>query len=62
MTIELDEQNFVGSGAFLFASVLERFLSLYSSVNSFSQLVATTKQREGILRRWPPRSGDQIVL
>ncbi|MGE5347611.1 MAG: type VI secretion system baseplate subunit TssF [Acidithiobacillales bacterium] len=62
VTIELDEQNFVGSGAFLFASVLERFLSLYASVNSFSQLVATTRQREGILRRWPPRSGDQIIL
>ncbi len=62
VTIELDEQNFVGSGAYLFASVLERFLSLYASVNSFSQLVATTRQREGILRRWPPRSGDQIVL
>jgi type VI secretion system protein ImpG len=62
VTVELDEQNFVGSGAFLFASILERFLSLYASVNSFSQLVATAKQREGILRRWPPRSGDQIVL
>jgi type VI secretion system protein ImpG len=62
VTVELDEQNFVGSGAFLFASTLERFLSLYASVNSVSQLVATTKQREGILRRWPPRSGDQIVL
>jgi type VI secretion system protein ImpG len=62
VTVELDEQNFVGSGIFLFASVLERFLSLYASVNSFSQLVATTKQREGVVRRWPPRSGDQIVL
>ena len=62
VTIELDDQNFVGSGVYLFASVLERFLSLYSSVNSFSQLVVTTRQREGILKRWPPRSGDQIVL
>jgi type VI secretion system protein ImpG len=42
--------------------VLERFLSLYASVNSFSQLVASTKQREGVMRRWPPRTGDQIVL
>jgi type VI protein secretion system component VasA len=31
-------------------------------VNSFSQLVASTKQREGILRRWSPRTGNQIVL
>jgi type VI secretion system protein ImpG len=62
VTIELDEQNFVGSGVYLFASILERFLSLYASVNSFSQLVATTRHREGILKRWPPRSGDQIIL
>ncbi len=62
VSIEFDEQNFVGAGVFLFASVLERFLSLYSSVNSFSQLVASTKQREGVLRRWAPRTGEQIVL
>jgi type VI secretion system protein ImpG len=62
VSIEFDEQNFVGSGVYLFASVLERFLSLYASVNSFSQLVASTKQREGVMRRWPPRTGDQIVL
>ncbi|HEX7527744.1 MAG TPA: type VI secretion system baseplate subunit TssF, partial [Thermoanaerobaculia bacterium] len=62
VSIDFDEQNFVGSGVYLFASVLERFLSLYASVNSFSQLVVSTKQREGIMRRWPPRTGDQIVL
>ena len=62
VSIDFDEQNFVGSGIYLFASVLERFLSLYASVNSFSQLVASTKQREGIMRRWPPRTGNQIVL
>ena len=62
VSIEFDEQNFVGSGVYLFASVLERFLSLYASVNSFSQLVASTKQREGVMRRWAPRTGDQIVL
>ena len=62
VSVEFDEQNFVGSGVYLFASVLERFLALYASVNSFSQLVASTKQREGVLRRWTPRTGDQIVL
>ena len=62
VSLELDEQNFVGSGVFLFASVLERFLALYASVNSFSQLIVSVKQREGVLKRWPPRSGDQIVL
>jgi type VI secretion system protein ImpG len=61
-TIEFDEEQYVGSGLFLFASVLERFLGLYVSINSFNQLVAKTKQAEGILKQWPPRAGQQNVL
>jgi type VI secretion system protein ImpG len=61
-TIEFDEEQYVGSGVFLFASVLERFLGLYASINSFNQLVAKTKQREGYLKRWSPRTGEQILL
>lgn len=61
-TIEFDEDQYVGSGLFLFASVLERFLGLYTSINSFNQLVAVTSQREGILKQWPPRAGEQILL
>jgi type VI secretion system protein ImpG len=61
-TIEFDEEQYVGSGMFLFACVLERFLGLYASVNSFNQLVAVTSQKEGILKRWPPRAGEQILL
>jgi type VI secretion system protein ImpG len=61
-TIEFDEEQYVGSGVFLFASVLERFLALYASVNSFNELVAVTSQREGVLKRWPPRAGQQILL
>jgi type VI secretion system protein ImpG len=62
ISLEFDEQMYVGSGMFLFASVLEHFLALYSSINSFTQLVVSTRQREGILKRWPPRAGDQIIL
>ena len=61
-TIEFDEEQYVGSGLFLFAAVLERFLGLYSSVNSFSQLAARVKQREGYLKRWQPRAGEQVIL
>ncbi len=61
-TVEFDEEMFAGSGVFLFASVLERFLGLYVTVNSFNQLVVRTKQREEILKRWPPRTGDQFLL
>jgi type VI secretion system protein ImpG len=61
-TIEFDEEQYVGGGLYLFACVLERFLGLYSSMNSFSQLVAKVKQREGNLKRWQPRTGEQIIL
>ncbi len=37
--MEFDEEYYVGNGVYLFASVLEYFLGLYSSLNSFSQLV-----------------------
>ena len=62
VSLQFDEQQYVGSGAFLLASVLERFLALYTSINSFVQMVATTQQREGALKRWPPRAGEQIVV
>jgi type VI secretion system protein ImpG len=62
VTIEFDETKYVGSGVFLFASVLEHFLGLYASLNSFTQLIAMTQQREAPLKRWPPRAGEQILL
>jgi type VI secretion system protein ImpG len=58
----LDEDNFVGGGAYLFASVLEHFLGLYVTLNSFSQLSVSTRQRKEVLRLWPPRAGTKILL
>ncbi len=60
--LTLDEEYFVGSGAFLFANVIDRFLGLYVGLNSFTQLEARTKQRKGVLRRWPARAGRAILL
>ncbi|HZS53482.1 MAG TPA: type VI secretion system baseplate subunit TssF [Bryobacteraceae bacterium] len=62
VNVEFDEEMFVGSGVFLFASVLEHFLGLYISLNSFSQLIARTKQRKEVLREWQPRAGQKILL
>jgi type VI secretion system protein ImpG len=60
----LDEEKFLGSGAFLFSAVMDRFLGLYSSINSFSKLVVTTRQREpqGEFWRWPLRTGERVLL
>lgn len=60
--MEFDEDQFAGGGVFLFASVIERFLGEYASMNSFSQLIARTKQRKEILKEWPPRAGERILL
>jgi type VI secretion system protein ImpG len=60
--MEFDEEQFVGGGVYLFAAVLEYFLGLYVSMNSFSQLRARTSQRKEILKQWPPRAGQKILL
>jgi type VI secretion system protein ImpG len=62
ITIDFDEDKFVGAGIYLFACVLERFLGQYVSVNSFSQLVAKTLQKKGTLKKWPPRNGNRVLL
>lgn len=62
VTIEFDEQKYIGTGMFLFACVLERFLGLYTSINSFSQLQAKAKQGEGYFKKWPPRSAELPLL
>jgi type VI secretion system protein ImpG len=60
--LELDEEQFTGGGVYLFASVLEHFLGLYASLNSFSILHVRTRQRKEALREWEPRSGWKPLL
>ena len=60
--IDLDEEHFPGGGLFLFASVLERFLARAATMNSFTQLVARSRQRKRPLREWTPRVGDRVLL
>lgn len=59
--VDFDEEQFVGGGVYLFASVLERFFAMYASMNSFTQLIATTRQKKEVLREWPPRAGRRIL-
>ncbi len=60
--LEIDEDQFSGGGAFLFASVLDRFFGLIASLNSFTQLRVTTPQRKEELHEWEPRSGRRLLL
>jgi type VI secretion system protein ImpG len=60
--LELDEEHFPGGSAYLFASVLERFLAQYTTMNSFTQLAARTRQRKRVMREWPPRAGWRTLV
>jgi type VI secretion system protein ImpG len=60
VTIQFDEEQYVGASIFLLASVLQTFLGLYCAVNSFSRL--TAKTRKGVLKRWAPLAGEQSLL
>jgi type VI secretion system protein ImpG len=62
VTIEFDEDKFVGTGLYLFACVLERFLAQYVSVNSFSKLIVKTIQKKEAIKQWPPRNGNRVLL
>jgi type VI secretion system protein ImpG len=62
VTIEFEGDRFSTSGLYLLAAVLERFLGLYGSINSFTRLTARIKGRSGVVRRWPPRAGNLVLL
>ena len=62
VTLGVDETLYVGASAFLLGAVLSRFLGLYAAANSFTQLVLTSAQRDGIWKTWPPLAGERIVL
>ena len=60
--LEFDEEHFPGGGAYLFASVLERFLAHYATMNSFTQLAARSRQRKRPMREWAPRAGWRTLV
>ncbi|MEO1995961.1 MAG: type VI secretion system baseplate subunit TssF, partial [Planctomycetaceae bacterium] len=62
VTVDFDEERYTGGGVYLLMCVLDRFLGLSCSVNSFTRFVATTNQRERPIKKWPPRSGTRVLL
>ena len=59
-----DQEKFTGSGVYLFASVLSHFLGLYATINSYTQLRATTLQKraQGELWKWNARAGKRNLI
>ena len=62
ITMEFAEDKYKAAGLYLFACVLERFFALYASINSFTKLIAKTRQGGKKLKEWPPRSGELPLL
>lgn len=62
VTLILDPEKFNGIGTFAFATVLERFLSQYCSINSFTSLVLRELRGDAPVCAWPPRCGEVPLL
>ncbi|MCG8535812.1 MAG: type VI secretion system baseplate subunit TssF, partial [Pseudomonadales bacterium] len=62
VAMEFDSKLLLGGSAYLFASVIERFLALYCSLNSFTRFIAKLNNSDGELKRWPPRAGEKTLL
>lgn len=62
VTVTFDEGFYAGRGAFLLATVLRHFLGLYTSINSFTQMVARRVNREEEWKRWTPLAGYQPLI
>jgi type VI secretion system protein ImpG len=60
--LTFDESQYVGSGAFLLGAVLNQFLPLCASINSFTQLAIRSEQREGEWKRWHPLAGYRELV
>ena len=62
VTLTFEESLYVGNSAFLLASIIIHFLPLYASINSFTQVIIKSLQRDGVWKQWPPMVGEKIIL
>jgi len=62
VTMTFDENYYVGSNLFLFASILERFFAHFCAPNSFVKFRMFTKQQEGEVAQWAPRAGETALI
>jgi type VI secretion system protein ImpG len=61
VTLEFDPRAWQAGGLFLLASVLERFLALHGTINSFTRTRAVLRGRPGNAGAWPARSGTRVL-
>jgi type VI secretion system protein ImpG len=61
VTLEFDPRAWQAGGLFLLASVLERFLALHATINSFTRTRAVLRGRPGNAGTWVARSGTRVL-
>ncbi|WFS04179.1 type VI secretion system baseplate subunit TssF [Rhizobium tumorigenes] len=62
IALEFDPAAIDRPSAFLFGAVLDRFFSLYTSVNSFTRLTISMKGQSQPIASWPPRAAERPLL
>lgn len=60
--LEFDPALWQSGGLYLLAAVLDRFLALHASVNSFVRTSAVLRGRPGRCAAWPARAGMRVLL
>ena len=62
VTLTFDEQVWSTGGLYGLAAVLDRFLALHATVNSFVRTRVVLRGRPGVAAAWPARAGSQVLL
>jgi type VI secretion system protein ImpG len=62
VTLEFEQRAWQDSGLYLLAAVLDRFLALHATVNSFVRTTAVLRGRSGRVAAWPARAGIRVLL
>ncbi len=62
VTLEFDQRAWPTAGLYVLAAVLDRFLALHATVNSFVRTTALLRGRPGRAAAWPARAGARVLL
>lgn len=62
VTLTFDQRGWQTGGLYLLASVLDRFLALHASMNSFVRTRAVLRGVPGRAAAWPARAGWRVLL
>jgi type VI secretion system protein ImpG len=61
VTLEFDPRSWQAGGLYLLAAVLEHFLALHGTINSFTRTRVALRGRPGTAAAWPARSGTRVL-